>query len=720
MPGKRRHTGAVQLSVIVVNYNVRDFLHHALISLQKAMKGIRGEIIVVDNASDDGSVEMVRRRFPSVILIASKTNVGFAKANNLALQRTRGKYFLLINPDTLVQEDTLRVMMKFFEENPDVGLAGCKILNPDGSFQLACRRSFPTPWVGFTKMSGLSALFPHSRLFGRYNLTYLSPDETYEIDAVSGSFMMVRREVYEQVGGLDEEFFMYGEDLDWCYRIQQAGWKNYYVHSTQIIHYKGESTKRSNLDEIKTFYQAMHLFVMKHLSRSHIFAWLLRFAISISSRVAMLRALLRPLGIALIDIILVDVSLMLAELIWFGTWFRLPSHAYPIVYTIPGVIVVASLYAAGVYTNRRMSVSRTAIATLLSFVVLSALVFFFKDYGFSRGVIIISGMLSILFLPFWRLSSRVLGKSTSHGRKSIFGRRTLIVGTDRSGQELFRRLRSRVSDGYEVLGFVDVNRRRIGQEVAGLPIVGSTANIGKVIQDLKVSDVIFSTQVLSYTDILSVIGRTREQSVNFHLVPNTLEVIIGKGSVDSLDELPLVQITYNIEKATHRALKRALDLSVSLLLLISIYPFVYFKRLLAGSSRSDFILRLPAVLSGKLSLVGPPSESPAQRQGAGEATPVGSRSGSGLNLGKPGLTGLIQLQRSRPLAVEEQEQFNVYYAKNQSLALDIEILLKTLLQSRRSPSGSEAEQPESTSRPSTTPRRTRRSGDRGSMAGKGI
>jgi GT2 family glycosyltransferase/lipopolysaccharide/colanic/teichoic acid biosynthesis glycosyltransferase len=718
MPGKRGHTGAIQLSVIVVNYNVRDFLHHALLSLQKAMKGIRGEIIVVDNASDDGSIEMVRRRFPSVVLLANKTNLGFARANNLALQRARGKYVLLINPDTLVQEDTLRVMIRFFEENPDVGLAGCKILNPDGTFQLACRRSFPTPWAALTKLSGLSVLFPHSRLFGRYNLTYLSPDETYEIDAVSGSFMIVRREVYEQVGGLDEEFFMYGEDLDWCYRIQQAGWKNYYVHSTQIIHYKGESTKRSNLDEIRTFYQAMHLFVKKHFSRSHIFAWLLRFAISFSSRVALIKALLRPLGIALIDVVLVDVSLMLAELIWFGTMFRLPPHAYPIIYTVPAAIVVASLYTAGAYTHRRMSVSRSAVATLLSFVVLSALVFFFKDYGFSRGVIIISGMLSTLSLPLWRLALRVTGKGASAGGKSIFGRRTLIVGTDRSGQELYRRLRSRVGDGYEVVGFVDVNRKRVGQKIAGLPIVGSTDNVGKVIQDLKVSDVIFSTQVLPYTDILAVIGRTREQSVNFHLVPSTLEVIIGKGSVDSLDELPLVQITYNIEKAAHRTVKRALDLSVSFLLLISIYPFVYFKKLLAGSSPSSFILRLPAVLSGKLSLVGPPIESLEQRHGEGEAPRGGNRSGSGLSIGKPGLAGLIQLQRSRPLTVEEQEQFNVYYAKNQSLGLDIEILLRTLLQSRRSPSGP-ISLPERETRAAARPRRRARGGDRGSIAAKG-
>ena len=678
----KRPKAIPQLSIIIVNYNVREFLHHALVSLQKAMKGIRGEIIVVDNASDDGSIEMVRRRFPKVRLIASKSNLGFARANNLGLKEASGKFLLLINPDTLVQEDTLTVMLRFFQDNPDVGLAGCKVMNPDGTFQLACRRSFPAPWAAFTKMTGLSSLFPGSRLFGRYNLTYLSPDETYELDAVSGSFMMVRREAYEQVGGLDEDFFMYGEDLDWCYRIQRAGWKNYYVHSTQIIHYKGESTKRSSLNEIRTFYQAMHLFVQKHLSGSLLFSLLLRFAITVSSRIAIARAFLRPLAVALVDILLVDLSLLLAEIIWFGTLLRLPVQAYPIIYTVPALIVVGGMFWAGVYTHRRMSVSRTILATALSFVFISALVFFFKDYGFSRGVTIISGMLSCLLLPAWRLILRMMGRSSTEGRRSILGRRTLIVGTDKSAEELLRRLRSRVSDGYDVLGFVDVNRKRVGEELSGLPIVGSTDNIGKVIHELKVSDVIFSTQTLSYTDILSVIGRTREQSVNFHLVPNTLEVIIGKGSVDSLNELPLVQISYNIEKSTNRSLKRLFDIAVSFLLLISIYPFLYFKRIVSGATASHFILRLPAVLAGKLSLVGPP-ESFQQVIEATVPGYAGPNHTGMLFLGKPGLTGLIQLQRNRTLSEQEREQYNLYYAKNQSLALDVEILLKTMLQARQ-------------------------------------
>jgi hypothetical protein len=340
------------------------------------------------------------------------------------------------------------------------------------------------------------------------------------------------------------------------------------------------------------------------------------------------------------------------------------------------------MFSAGVYTHRRMSVSRSIVATALSYVFISALVFFFKDYGFSRGVTIISGLLSTVFLPSWRLSLRVIGRSSAEGRRSILGRRTLIVGTDKSAQELLRRLRNRVSDGYDVLGFIDINRKRVGGELAGLSIVGSTDNIGKVIQDLRVSDVIFSTQTLSYTDILSVIGRTREQAVNFHLVPNTLEVIIGKGSVDSLNELPLVQITYDIEKSTNRTLKRFFDVVVSFLLLISIYPFVYFRRIAPGTSRSQFILRLPAVLSGKRSLVGPPETFQQVIEGTTHDSTSSPGHSGALYLGKPGLTGLIQLQRNRPLSEQEREQYNLYYAKNQSLALDVEILLKAMLQSR--------------------------------------
>lgn len=674
MPSKPQRSSPLRLSVIIVNYNVRDFLHHALASLHKAMKGIRGEVFVVDNASDDGSVAMVRSRFPGVRLIVNQENLGFAKANNIALQKTRGEYVLLLNPDTVVQEDTLRVMMKFFDENPDAGIAGCRILNPDGSFQLACRRSFPSAWVAFTRISGLATLFPSSRMFGKYNLTYLSPDETYEVDAVSGSFMMIRRDAFKAVGGLDERFFMYGEDLDWCYRVQKAGWKNYYVHSTKIIHYKGESTRRSSIDEIRMFYDAMHLFVAKHLGASPMMKAVVTLGIIVSSRMAMVRQFLKPLSAAFVDGVLIVLSLMVAEYVRMGELFHFPAYAYPAVYTVPTILILLGLYSAGVYTYRRDSLSRTFIVVFVSYVGISALVAFFKEYAFSRIAIVLAGAITMMALPGWRLMARSWGKSAG-GVGSLFGRRTLIVGADDSGRALCKRLRHRVADGYEVVGFIDFGRRRIGEMVDGIPILGSVDMVGKIVGEHAISDVIFSTERISYADIVSVIGRTSRRSVNYHLVPSSLEVMIGKASISPLSEPPLVQISYSINRWGNRALKRISDVVIAGILLISFYPFVYFRRALNGRSSPGFILGLPAVLAGRKSLVGPPEQLlPSTSQNGHE---------SSVSLGKPGLTGLVQLQDGRPLTPEEIEQYHLYYARNQSFLLDLEILMKSMFRTRK-------------------------------------
>jgi GT2 family glycosyltransferase/lipopolysaccharide/colanic/teichoic acid biosynthesis glycosyltransferase len=667
-----RRASGLDVSVIIVNYNVRDFLHQALVSIQKALEGIRSEIVVVDNASDDGSAEMVRRQFPRVKLIINASNFGFAKANNIALKQTRGKFLLLINPDTIVQEDTIRVMVDFLNNHPEVGLAGCKILNPDGSIELACRRSFPTPWIAFSKIFGLSKLFPKTKLFGKYNLTYLNIEETNPVEAVSGSFMMVRKETLKQVGGLDENFFMYGEDLDWCYRIHQAGWQIYYVHSTQIVHYKGESTRRSNMDEIYTFYEAMRLFVDKHVRSSSLFSMVLRMSIALVSFAAFLNSILRPLKIAFLDFIAVTISLLLAEEIWTGRIFHYPAYAYPVVFSVPAVIVIGCLYAAGVYTQRRMSISRSIIATFFAYILISALTAFFRDFAFSRMIVVISGIFAMVLIPGWRLIFRILGKTTPHGRGTLFGKRTLIVGTDKNAIGLQRKLRTRVGEGYEIVGFVGTTHKHIGEMLNGVQVLGSIDNVGKIIKKQKISDVIFAPQALSYTQILSVIGRSREQAVAFHLVPTTMEVIVGKASVDSLDNLPLVQIAYNIDKPFHRFTKRVFDLVFSGLLLITVYPIF---RLFSKKERSEsnsFIGGLSNVFSGRMSFVGPPLSNLRAEKPISDS----------LFLGKPGLCGLVQLQQDGTLSNDEINQYYLYYARNQSVLLDLEILIKTWLRFR--------------------------------------
>ncbi len=675
----------MDISVIIVNYNVRQFLENALLSVQKAMAGIRGEIFVVDNASDDGSVEMVRTRFPDVCLIANRENVGFTRANNMALVRAQGRFLLLLNPDTVVQEDTLQVMLRFFEENPHAGLAGCRILNPDGSLQLACRRSFPTPWVALTRITGLSSLFPRSRLFGRYNLTYMNPDDTYEVEAISGSFMMMRREVYARVGGLDETFFMYGEDLDWCYRVSEAGFGVYYVHSTQIIHFKGESTRRSTIDEISMFYRAMQIFVDKHFSTSVPVKLLLSLGILLRAAVAFLGKIARSVFAAASDLLVVALAMILAELMYFGNLFRYPLYAYPVVWTVPGLVVVLSCYFSGVYGVNRHVISRSAGAVVISFVIVSATVFFVKTFAFSRAVVVIAGALSFIFVPGWRLAFRMFGIGTSHvpGRKTLFGRRTIIVGTGQSARELLRRLRARVDDGYDVVGFIDVNRKRIGERISGLEVIGSIDTVGRVITEHRVSEVIFSMEGLTYSDILSVIGRSNDLGVNFRLVPNSMEAIIGKTRIDELDTIPLVEIEYNIHRASNRLLKRTFDIVIALLLLVVVYPWVRLWSSLRSpdrvGQRARILLLLPQVLLGHMSFVG----RPLSGERFTPSMPAGVNGNSREYLGPFGLTGLVQINRREDLTAEEIERYLLYYAKNQSLLLDMEILLKALVLSTK-------------------------------------
>jgi GT2 family glycosyltransferase len=410
-------------------------------SIEKASVSITKEIIIVDNASDDGSVQLIKNRFPSVRLIENKDNIGFGRGNNQALKIAKGEFMLLINPDAIVSEDTFDKMLSFFNKNPDAGLAGCKIINSDGTLQLACRRSFPGPWTSFTKVTGLSSLFPKSRLFARYNLTYLNENETYEVDAISGSFMMMRKEVYKRVGGFDERFFMYGEDLDLCYRVQQAGFKVYYVHSTQIIHYKGESTKRSNLDETKVFYNAMHLFVKKHFSSFFIIELILRSAIGFRKLFAFLGKRRLAIFAAFSDFVFFNLCLFLAEKIYMGVtdWIGFLPQAYPIIYTIPAIIHVVVSIFTGSYKKESLSVLRSVGAMFISFLIITSLTFFFKQYAFSRAVVLIAFLFFFLITTIFRIIFKLIFR-IGVKQDGTLNKRTIVIGTTDEAVQLATKL----------------------------------------------------------------------------------------------------------------------------------------------------------------------------------------------------------------------------------------------------------------------------------------
>ncbi len=303
------------LSVIIVNYNVKYFLEQCLHSVKKALDfGAAfhkeavpfAEVLVVDNHSTDGSIEYLRPLFPFAKFISNHKNLGFSKANNQALQLAQGKYVLFLNPDTILPEDVFQRTIAFMEAHPNAGALGVHMVDGAGIFLKESKRGLPTPWVSFCKMSGLTALFPSSHVFSKYYMGHLNESSTHEVDVIAGAFMLASKQALNKTGGFDEQFFMYAEDIDLSYRMQKAGYVNYYYADVSIIHFKGEST-RKDARYVKLFYRAMQQFVRKHYRSGSgiLYAGLMNTAISLRSFLSLLRPVVRKPSIAILE----DVTL---------------------------------------------------------------------------------------------------------------------------------------------------------------------------------------------------------------------------------------------------------------------------------------------------------------------------------------------------------------------------------------------------------------------------
>lgn len=281
----------MDVSILVVNYNTCRLTLDCLQSVYASETDYRYEVIVIDNHSSDGSVEAIQAAYPQLTFLANQENTGFAKANNQGMEVASGRYILLLNSDTLVQPDTLDTMIRFMDTHPEMGASGCKVILPDGSLDKACKRGFPTPSASFYYAFGFAKRFPDLPKYNQYQLGHLDPDDEYPVDVLVGAFMLVRREAMEQVGGLDETFFMYGEDIDWCYRIKQAGWGIYYYPHTYIIHIKGGSARRRPLKIIYEFHRAMWVFHRKHYIRQY--NWLTNTAVYAGITLKFIMALMK-------------------------------------------------------------------------------------------------------------------------------------------------------------------------------------------------------------------------------------------------------------------------------------------------------------------------------------------------------------------------------------------------------------------------------------------
>ena len=283
----------MQLSVVILNYNVRYFLELCVLSVQQAIQNLDAEIIVVDNNSSDDSCAMMKERFPNVRLIENKENSGFPKGNNIGVAQAKGEYVCILNPDTVVAEDTFEKVLAFAKNKTDLGIVGCKLIDGTGKFLPESKRGIPTPWVAFTKIFGLYKIFPNSSFFNRYYAQHLASNQTGKVEILVGAFMVMKRSLYNELEGFDENCFMYSDDIDLSYRALQKGKSNYYFHETTVIHYKGESTIKDGT-YMRRFREAMNFFYKKHYKVSGFFSFFMTVGIIFFSFVKMFQGKVRP------------------------------------------------------------------------------------------------------------------------------------------------------------------------------------------------------------------------------------------------------------------------------------------------------------------------------------------------------------------------------------------------------------------------------------------
>jgi GT2 family glycosyltransferase/lipopolysaccharide/colanic/teichoic acid biosynthesis glycosyltransferase len=686
------------LSVVIVSYNVREFVSQCLLSLLRSRFDESLEIILVDNNSSDNTVATVRERYPDVIVIENAKNRGFAAAVNQGVAASSGQFILLLNPDTIVEENTLHVLTGYLRANPDVGCVGPKILNSDGSLQQACKRSFPSPWVALTRLLGLSRLFPGSRLFGRYNLTYLDPDKTHRVEALSGSCMCIPRSVWDTVGTMDDEFFLFGEDLDYCYRIHRSGFQVVYLPETHIIHYKGESVKTAPFDNLRMFYEAMVTFSRKYDSFSGgvLTRAFIRMGIALRAWWAYLRSSLATFSSVIIDTLVIGSAFFVMISVRFLPDPHIRTSEMLVLY-IPVVAVYILLWLGigalfQIYGRYVLSYSRALVVSLVGFLLIATLTYIYREVAYSRIVLVAASALVAGLLPGWRLvlhlrrATHKVGDSYRAHRPSIFSRRAIILGAQEEGKRVAGLVQRRPDTGIDLIGFIiDDMDTIIDQDDLPLPIIGRVADFHELVAKYHFQEVIIASDNFTYERLMDILEQTRDLPLLYRIVPRQDEVMLGKANVEFIGDLPFVSVEASLYHRFHLLSKRLFDILASgilNLLLLPIWPItllafglqsteIWFTdhakitvhRFRRGSSGFRRLPLLWSVFLGKISFVG--------------GAIVSIQEPDPNLLFKPGITGLAQL-REVDESFEITQSYDRYYLQHQSFTFDLEILLKAV------------------------------------------
>ena len=589
----------MKLSVIIVNYNVEYFLEQCLHSVRKAMKDIACEVIVVDNNSIDGSNRMVENKFPEVRLIANKDNRGFSKANNQGIQLSHGEYVLLLNPDTVVEDDTFSKIIQFMDNHKDAGALGVKMVDGSGNFLPESKRGLPTPITSFYKMFGLSALFPTSKRFAHYHLGHLDKDQIHEIEILAGAFMLLRRSVLDEIGLLDETFFMYGEDIDLSYRVTKAGYKNYYFPETRIIHYKGESTKKGSVNYVLVFYQAMVIFANKHFSQKNarLYTALINLAIYFRAFLSLLSRLWDRLLLPVLDAGLLAGGTLLIKQVWGREMIYSSGGDYPdtfLYFIIPAYILVWSLsvFFLGGY-DRPVRIGKSVQGMFAGTVIILVLYALLPEWlRFSRALILMSATWGIITLPAIRLVFAAFHVSWIQLGDSET-KRFLVIGD----KEESKRVSDLLYASYvrpTFVGWVSpVEKPGFDSD-----FVGSISQVVDIIRIYRINEIVFCSKSISHQVIINKMTEWKNAQVAYKIAPEDSLSIIGSNSIHTQGDLYTIDI-HAVDSVANRRNKRLVDFGLSALFIVTSPIIMWTMRSPAG-----FISNAFKVFFGRKSWVG--------------------------------------------------------------------------------------------------------------------
>ena len=644
----------MKLSVIIVNYNVKHFLEQCLHSVQKACNNIDSEILVVDNNSVDGSCSLVKDKFPEVILLENKTNVGFSIANNQAIKQAKGEYILLLNPDTVVEEDTFAKVLEFMDKTPNAGALGIKMIDGKGNFLPESKRGLPTPLVAFYKIFGLSKLFPKNKKFGAYHLSYLNNDKIHKVDVLSGAFMLLRKTVLNKVGLLDEGFFMYGEDIDLSYRITLAGYENYYFPETTIIHYKGESTKKNSVNYIRIFYNAMIIFSNKHFTgnNARLFALLINLAIYFRAFMAIANRVFAKIYLPVFDALLIYLGYLFISPYWEN--FKYYAGYYPeefYRFAVPTYILfwLGGIIFSGGYKipNRLWTVIRGLVWGTIAILLAYSLVD--ENYRFSRALILLGSGWALFALSAIRIIFHKIRLGGFHFFEKK-PKRIAIIGHPEEAKRVTELL-SQTEINSEIIGYVTLNDSDFGNQY-----LGSIDNLDEIIRINKISELIFCAEDISSGKIIKSMLEHTKLQVDYKIAPPESLSIIGSNSIHTAGDLYVVNIN-SISKIKNRRLKRAFDVFFSLLLLLSTPISIWFFL-----DKAQLFKNIFNVINASLSWVGYIPEKSAYIE---------------LPNLKNGILNPGELFDDLHLDLPKKSQLNLLYARDYKLATDLEIIFKS-------------------------------------------